>query len=365
MELYNHTNPLFTKWVVSAGLLREPFIVVDIGCQGGEHPRWQYLGDCVEFHGFDPISESIEDQRQAAIGQNKRTFHHLALGNENGKRTFFVKPDQFSSSFYGSGVGSKSREVEMRRLDTLFAEGMIPRADYIKLDCEGFEPEVLKGAQQYLAASNPVCVTSEANFFVSPIYPSTHFQAINELLVQHRLLVFDLNYARTPRAAYAESLARRPWAERDLLRDQPQLVIGQPTTFDVLFCRDFVAELRHLGDFQNTGATVEPPSTDTIIKAMINFELHGLMDCAVELAYSFRALLQDRLNLDIAIEHLLAPPQHPRDMADVRLCLIMIRKLREELNQRRTHSIVVPRRLRRLVRSIIGERATRWLVARL
>jgi FkbM family methyltransferase len=32
----------------------------------------------------------------------------------------------------------------MRKLDTLLAEGAIPPADFIKIDCEGFEPAVLK-----------------------------------------------------------------------------------------------------------------------------------------------------------------------------------------------------------------------------
>jgi len=49
VDLYNHTNPLFTKRVVANGLLNQPFVVLDIGVQGGEHPRWQHLG---HFAGF-------------------------------------------------------------------------------------------------------------------------------------------------------------------------------------------------------------------------------------------------------------------------------------------------------------------------
>ena len=51
VDLYNHTNPLFTKWVVADGALNEPFVVLDIGLQGGEHPRWQHLGQFAEVHG--------------------------------------------------------------------------------------------------------------------------------------------------------------------------------------------------------------------------------------------------------------------------------------------------------------------------
>jgi len=51
MDLYHHTNPLFTKWIVDNELLEEAFTVMDVGCQGGPHPRRKVLGDFVDFHG--------------------------------------------------------------------------------------------------------------------------------------------------------------------------------------------------------------------------------------------------------------------------------------------------------------------------
>ena len=39
----------FTRWVVSEGLLREPFILVDVGVQGGETnagSRWGIASSC-------------------------------------------------------------------------------------------------------------------------------------------------------------------------------------------------------------------------------------------------------------------------------------------------------------------------------
>jgi hypothetical protein len=46
MDLARNHNPEFTKWVVSAGLLTEPFVLIDVGVQGGENIRWRPLGDC-------------------------------------------------------------------------------------------------------------------------------------------------------------------------------------------------------------------------------------------------------------------------------------------------------------------------------
>jgi hypothetical protein len=69
MDLYHHLNPQFTKWVMVERLLREPFVVIDIGCQGGPHPRWDFLGSVVGIHGFHPIGEVIEELHRASGGQ--------------------------------------------------------------------------------------------------------------------------------------------------------------------------------------------------------------------------------------------------------------------------------------------------------
>ena len=70
------------------------------------------------------------------------------------------------------------------------------------------------------------------------------------------------------------------------------------------------------------------PSADQLIKAMINFELHGLMDCAYDLAVHFRERLRERLDADKAADLLLARAPHARNTADVVNCLRMIAQLR-------------------------------------
>jgi hypothetical protein len=54
---------------------------------------------------------------------------------------------------------------------------------------------------------------------------------------------------------------------------------------------------------------------------MINFELHGLMDCAVDMAVTFRSVLSSRLDVDRAVDLLLMPPPNPRNTADVMVWL--------------------------------------------
>jgi hypothetical protein len=84
--------------------------------------------------------------------------------------------------------------------------------------------------------------------------------------------------------------------------------------------------------FADVPDAVTRPTTDKLIKAMINFELHGLMDCAVDIADHFRAQLAERLDVDTAIELLSRRPPYARNTADVTECIRMIAALRS-LNQ--------------------------------
>jgi FkbM family methyltransferase len=321
MDLYHHTTPLFTKWIVENGLLEEPFTVIDVGCQGGPHPRWKALGEFVDFHGFDPIPEVIDSLETEYRDVTNYHFYSMALGNEDGLREFYVKSDSFGSSFYppadaavlahleGDDVQRGARTVEIRKLDTLGSKSRIPLADYIKLDCEGFESEVLLGAFDYLTASAPLCVTTETNFGTSPTHLRTHFSSLNDLLIPHGLHVFDLSYVRRPQPDYVAAFSSLQHVAK---RAQTLRVVGRPTTFDFVFCRDFVAERDWPQSYIRKPLPYHLPSVDKLIKAMINFELHGLMDCAFEIGMQFRDPLEQRLDVSWALDLLLEPAPSAR-----------------------------------------------------
>jgi FkbM family methyltransferase len=336
----NDEAPPFTAWAVANKLLREPFVVVDVGVQGGEHPRWKNLGEFAHVYGFDPIEEVIAGLNAARLDNPNRSYRTLAIGNEDGRRAFHVGAGTFESSFFSAGPSETgehdgvllgSRDVEIRRLDSLFAANELPPADYIKVDCEGFDPEVLRGARSYLAKSNVLCVTIESNFGISPFYPRTPFAEINDILVAHGLLVFDVNFVRTARPGYASARAARPWPAADPMRDCPDLDVGQPGTYDFVFCRDFVQEHTNPQAFAAAENAVTKPTVDKLIKSMINFELSGLMDCAVEIAEHFRPVLAKRFDVDTAVQLLLARPCYIHNTVENIGSLAMIAELRRQI----------------------------------
>jgi FkbM family methyltransferase len=323
MDLHFNTNAAFTDWVVKAGALHDPFVVLDVGVQGGENPRWHRLGDHLVVHGFDAIKEVVDTLQHQNQGNPNRHYHWIAAGSADEEREFYFNAlDPCSSSFYPQGPDrfaierrEQRRVVQVRRLDTLLQQGTIVPPDFLKTDVEGFEKEVFLGARELLRSV--LGIETETNFGVSPIYPKSHFGTLQEILLERQLLVFDLNFNRIPRASFQQALARKglpPVADHQS--------VGKPATLNVLFCRDLIDETDQPGNYTTP---CEPVSVDQIVKIMIIYELHGLNDIAIDTAERFKDRLAGRLDVDKAIA-LLANP-HCRATSGGRAIAAALREL--------------------------------------
>lgn len=335
MDLAFNASSPFTRWVVEANLLHEPFVVIDIGVQGGENPKWHLLGDHLVVHGLDPIEEVIETLRRDNAGKPNRHYHWLAAGSQDGSMEFYFNAaDPCSSSFYPQGGDrfrkdgarvEQPRPVEVRRLDSLLNQGVIPRADFIKVDVEGFESEVFAGGGNLL--SSVLGIETETNFNISPVVPKSHFVTIHDVLLRHGLLVFDLNFNRIPRATFQAALLRKGLSP---IADQES--VGRPATLNVLFCRDLISETDQPQNYAGLPRTQQ--SVDALIKVIIIYELYGLSDIALDTVARFSDRLGERLDVAKAVV-LLADPDcrkspYTNSVAD-------LERLRGELAQSQEH----------------------------
>jgi FkbM family methyltransferase len=306
MDLALNEQADFTRWVAGERLLREPFVLVDVGVQGGVNPRWQALGDRLVVHGFDPIEEVVRELTERNRDRPNRHYHCMALGNVDGEQVFYFNPaNPTASSMYRQGTGrfdvenaEQPRQVPIRRLDSLLAEGLIPQADFIKIDVEGFEKEVLLGACGLLRGG-VLGLQTETNFGVSPQYPKSHFATLAELALDQHLLVFDIAFNRIPRATFQRALI-----DKGMKPISDDYLVGRPATVDVLFCRDLIDEVDQPDNYRTP---CRPFGLDQLIKVIIICELHGLNDVALDTATRFADRLAERLDVDRAVR-LLANP---------------------------------------------------------
>ena len=78
--------------------------------------------------------------------ENEDTIYNLALSNVDGKQDLFVDTAGGNSSLSGFGTESKS-QVESRTFDSFKFKNI----KLLKIDGEGFEPEILSGCSKSLS----------------------------------------------------------------------------------------------------------------------------------------------------------------------------------------------------------------------
>lgn len=166
---------LHPDWSLLApiGPLRRPHTLLDVGAHSG----WFFhcwLDWCPEarVHAFEPFPASCSNCR-ALYGQDPRVqIHQLGVGSAEGVLPFHVLTEsRVSNSFLPPDLATWERidyktgavemvEVPITSLDRFSAEHDLGEIHLLKIDVQGFELEVLRGATATLPQINHIFVES-------------------------------------------------------------------------------------------------------------------------------------------------------------------------------------------------------------
>jgi hypothetical protein len=274
----------------------------------------------------------VEELKKENLAHRNKHYHWIAAGKFDGEHTlYFDAENPFSSSFYQQGeTKAQPREVQVRRLDTLMAEGVIPPADFLKVDVEGYEKDVFLGAGELLKGL--LGFETETAFTVSVEYPNTHFGTVLDIALKNHQRAFDIEFNRVPRASFQTALKRE---NRPPVADQT--TIGRPATVNVLFCRNLTEEIDSPANY----LSAPPPlDTDGIIKQIIIYELYGLNDVALDTVERLADEIGGRIDVDKAVR-LLADP----DCRTPHTFTTRVRELQSELDAHCRHHAEAVREL--------------------
>lgn len=140
-EIYDQERP---TWNYMKTLLKKSCVFFDIGCQKGIFTEGvlDYLNNDCQIHSFDVLShpemEVIDKQNSNVI------FNNVALGN--GEET----PCIIS---YNIPVEVISPTIT---LDSYVKENKISKIDFIKIDADGVQNEIIQGSKYVLDNMNPI-----------------------------------------------------------------------------------------------------------------------------------------------------------------------------------------------------------------
>lgn len=177
-------------------LLSPGSVCIDIGCHKGEilDLMLRHAPEGKKF-GFEPIPSLYESLCEKYKALSHVTISPLALFDEPGKTVFqhVLSAPAYSGikkrRYDSDSVEIKEINVEQARLDDVIPAEI--RVDFIKIDVEGAEFKVMKGARRILRQSRPH-VIFEFGLGAADYYGSTPDELFNYLTVECSLKISTL-----------------------------------------------------------------------------------------------------------------------------------------------------------------------------
>jgi FkbM family methyltransferase len=302
----------FVEYIASQHVLPDDdkVLLADVGASGGIHPKWFAFMEAISAVGFDPLVKECERLNQVEhpievsyipvfVGgpldlelpspESRCSRPHHRMSNVRAREMLKLSSLERYNSFQ-QVVFSESRIT----LDNFFAGGQ-RTPDFLKIDTDGHDFEVLLGSAQLLKENTilGVCVESQ---FHGPVHRNANtFSNIDMFMRKNGFCLFDLKIRRYSRWDLPGKFLTRFGGHTDF---------GQILWADAFYFRD-------LGSDSYAETWDFPITAGRVIKLACFYELHHLNDCAIELIKRHRALLENDLNVEKALS-LLVPPMGGR-----------------------------------------------------
>lgn len=305
----NH-NPPMTKYLVErTRVFRDyPITIVDVGARGGFNVEWRAFGKALKVICFEP--DEAECARLNAEAPPNVIYLPVALGRRNEEAVFYETRLNFSSGLYKTNMDYFSRllnrdngevvgeqRIRVTTLDEALARHGITSVDFIKLDVEGAELDVLIGGERYVRSPALIGILSEFRF-QEEINGCPVFWQLEAHARQLGFRLYGMSFYNQSRHVLPyEGLMdyRLPTGERFFAYTQ----YGQIMDGDALYFRDLLIPAN--------AAVREAASAAQLLKAAAFFEIYYLGDCAGELILAHRDRLAPHVDCDILLD-LLTPP---------------------------------------------------------
>lgn len=305
-------QPKFTAHLVSSGVFRSaPFCLADVGSSGGIDSYWNSFAPDLNAFGFDPLIREVERLNSQTTGENIRYFPYL-VGYRDYDQVFPPslrnqvpdnRVDQRTSARRAEGIlacdyvktyfdqtGSGEYATDLIELDDFFMKTCPSNIDFIKIDTDGSDYQVLLGARKLLSAANVMGVGIESQFHGLLHDQSNTFSNLDRLLREEGFSLFDLEVYR-----YARGAMPKPF----MYKVPAQTVEGQVLWGDALYLRDAGSDT-YEKTWQRSFDVLK------ILKLACLFEMFGMEDCAAELILKYKPSLESTVDVEACLD-LLTP----------------------------------------------------------
>ncbi|MCC6526554.1 MAG: FkbM family methyltransferase [Polyangiaceae bacterium] len=165
-----------------------PAVIFDVGAASGE---WARMAAAVwpqaSIIGFEPNVSCVPDLERTRTRLQNFRYYRCFLGASRSTVGYADRGTQ--TSLFDPGAQGATETAPMLVLDEMVRDGVIPSADLIKLDVQGYELEVLRGAIGVLARCTAVIL--EVSFY--PLGPGAPLvEDVLEFMRQQGFVWYDV-----------------------------------------------------------------------------------------------------------------------------------------------------------------------------
>lgn len=153
-------------WVVQR-VLRPGDTAIDIGANLGlvSFSMLRRVGPSGKVHAFEPQSR-MADYIDRSIALNKvdnLLLHRSGLGDTPGRLRLAIPDNNAGAASLCSQTGTRFEAVTVTTLDAFQQQAALTDVRLLKIDVEGFEPQVFSGGRNFFLALRPDVVIFEEN----------------------------------------------------------------------------------------------------------------------------------------------------------------------------------------------------------
>ena len=278
-------------------------MLIDVGASGGIDGFWSAcFGPQLKAVGFDPLITEV-DRLNKTRGYGGIFYEAAFVGCPEYDSLFppALRQDTLSSkdntSFPGTSAVRASEAMQMNyvkeifnagaevrmtdrhvSLDEYVQESRIGSVDFVKIDTDGHDIEVILGAKKMLRTHDVlgICVESQMHGASHP-YSNT-FANIDRLLREWGFTLFDLDLWR---------YSRRSLPDRFYYKIPAQTITGQVQWGEAVYFRDLARP-----DYEQMHGFAAGLGKQ--IKLACLFEIYGLPDCSAQILVQLQERTGDR-----------------------------------------------------------------------
>ena len=310
-----HTMEQFVS-AAARGLKDEKFRLLDIGCAGGLDHRWRTFGPGLKALGID--ASAVECRRLAALEQNPDVCYVAAFVGGAADRPFDASSashrhllgifDRLSARHMleirlarlrGAPIDEKVRHNFWDETDLadphkpisaagLLAERGWTGLDYLKIDVDGADFEILRSFEGRLEGLGILAVELEVNFVGTGTSDEHSFHNTDAFMRRQGFELFRLD---------TRTYSSRALPARFTYPHPAQTVSGRVFQGDAFYARD------------PFGGSDKAQGAAQLLKLAAIFSAWELPDCAAEILTAFRDRLAGLIDVDDALDRLAAQIQ--------------------------------------------------------